>query len=185
MTSSIMPGQVAEIMKLLPKVQSTVQPVLQLVHLKRIEAEGSKAPRFRATLTDGVGLVGAMFSSQYVAEISTGTIDVGSVLKITNFMMNEVSQTKLAVILNCEVLSVKEPLIMQEQQPYNDVPSVAAMPPALLLLLLLLPLEHTGPMVTLLLLLLLLLCPWHPCLVESGLAAMALPRRASLLCRSR
>jgi hypothetical protein len=85
-------GIVSQILALPCKVTPSFSATVQIVSIKKLDSQNSV--RYRAELTDGSNLLSAMFSSQSVPDIEAGLIMVSSIIRMNQFMVNEVGGQK-------------------------------------------------------------------------------------------
>lgn len=86
------------------------KPVVQVVELKQINASSgtSANPRYRLAVSDGSHYQQAMLATQLNALVASGDIGVNTVLRLNDFIANEVANKRIIIILNVDVLGRAE-----------------------------------------------------------------------------
>ncbi|KAL7413747.1 hypothetical protein BDY24DRAFT_414880 [Mrakia frigida] len=87
-----------------PITPEAIQPVLQVLSVKKVPANGAAGSpdRYRLILSDGDHFMQSMLATQLNEHVDSGVIDRNSVIKITGFALNNVQQRRLLIVLDVE-----------------------------------------------------------------------------------
>ncbi|ORE09798.1 replication factor-a protein [Rhizopus microsporus var. microsporus] len=77
-------------------------PVVQIINIKALPVNG--ATRYRAIVSDGVNFMQAMLSTQHTGLVEQGQIKRNSIVRIKEYACNMLSNKKVLIILNLEVV---------------------------------------------------------------------------------
>ncbi|KAL3800756.1 hypothetical protein ACHAW5_002470 [Stephanodiscus triporus] len=81
-------------------------PVVQVVHLKKIDNKGGGDERWKIYLSDGMHFLSGMCATQLNPLVHSGVISQFSVLRVTEFIVNTLgSGVKICILLGCEPAS--------------------------------------------------------------------------------
>ncbi|TVU28767.1 hypothetical protein EJB05_20300 [Eragrostis curvula] len=83
-----------------------LKPVVQVVDLKSIAVNGppGSAPRFRIVVSDGTSTTPTLLASQLCDLALSGLVRRGTIVQLTEYLVNGVQGRRVVVILNMEVL---------------------------------------------------------------------------------
>eukprot|EP00055_Hartaetosiga_balthica_P006628 m.21174 g.21174 ORF g.21174 m.21174 type:complete len:599 (-) comp5330_c0_seq1:2074-3870(-) len=82
-----------------------VNPVLQVLHIKKISANSNKADRYRLTVSDGISKhTSAMLATQLNDIIVNEDVAVNGLLRLKKYMSNTVSDRKIMILLQVDIL---------------------------------------------------------------------------------
>jgi replication factor A1 len=113
------------------------QPVVQVIELKQINASGSANPRYRLAVSDGVHFQQAMLATQLNEHVVQGLIAINAVIRMNDFIANEVANKRIIIILNVEVLGnpgervgapVSVDTLVGKQEPASNITGTATAP---------------------------------------------------------
>ncbi|KAF3906323.1 hypothetical protein ABW20_dc0103489 [Dactylellina cionopaga] len=79
-------------------------PVLQVLLVKKIEAQGSTPQRYRIVLSDGLHFTQGMVATQINHVMAEGNIDKGSIVKLPEFGTGKVKEKSVLIVLAVELL---------------------------------------------------------------------------------
>ncbi|KAK6544125.1 Replication factor A protein 1 [Orbilia ellipsospora] len=79
-------------------------PVLQVLLVKKIEAQGNTPSRYRVVLSDGLHFTQGMVATQVNQIMAEGKIDKGSIIKLTEFGTGKVKDKSVLIMLDIEHL---------------------------------------------------------------------------------
>ncbi|KAL7507216.1 hypothetical protein ACHAXN_005576 [Cyclotella atomus] len=83
-------------------------PIVQLIHVKKIDNKSTADDRYRTILSDGVRHMSGMLATQLNYLVENGTLENNDILKLDKFMINELgSGTKVVIITSCEKLGTE------------------------------------------------------------------------------
>lgn len=84
-----------------------VTPVLQITELKRISpgTNPNSPPRFRLAVSDGLHFQQAMLATQLNKMVADQMLQLNCLVKLNDYICNEVSNKRIIIILNLEVVS--------------------------------------------------------------------------------
>jgi replication factor A1 len=97
-------GFVAGICRSDPRWQNT-QAFVQIIEVKKLansNAANTQAEKHRLTVSDGVHFMQAILASQLSHYVADGTVAALSIVKVTQFNVNDVNNRKLLLVLNLE-----------------------------------------------------------------------------------
>ncbi|XP_052142453.1 replication protein A 70 kDa DNA-binding subunit A [Oryza glaberrima] len=86
---------------------TNLKPVLQIVELRGVQVNGAgvtRGERFRAVVSDGTAASSALFAAQLSDHARSGALRRGSIVQLSEYVINEVGPRRIIVILNLEVL---------------------------------------------------------------------------------
>ncbi|KAG2449859.1 hypothetical protein HYH02_005382 [Chlamydomonas schloesseri] len=108
-----------------PDAKVPITGVFQVLDIKQIQSKDSAPnakPRHKARLGDGQYSLVCMLSSQVGDLILAGTLTVGAIVRITDFIINQVNDRKMFIAFNCAILeqygSYQAPIIVP---PHTDL----------------------------------------------------------------
>jgi replication factor A1 len=105
---------------------------LQVNAIKPMEIGGMR--RFRFTLTDGADTIFAMGGASIGAQVTNGEVKENSVIRITQWMINNVNGQRLLIIMGADVIQLDAPPIMTAEAASmslaSQAPSVIQQKPA-------------------------------------------------------
>jgi replication factor A1 len=82
------------------------KPVVQVVELKQITASNATgSPRYRLAVSDGKHYQQAMLATQLNSLVADGSLQVHTVIRMNDFIANEVANKRIIIILNVDVMS--------------------------------------------------------------------------------
>ncbi|KAF3911798.1 hypothetical protein AA313_de0207414 [Arthrobotrys entomopaga] len=79
-------------------------PVLQVLLVKKIDAQGTTPSRYRVVLSDGLHFTQGMVATQVNQIMAEGKIDKGSIVKLTEFGTGKVKDKTVLIMLDIEHL---------------------------------------------------------------------------------
>ncbi|EPS44065.1 hypothetical protein H072_1957 [Dactylellina haptotyla CBS 200.50] len=80
-------------------------PVLQVLLVKKIEAQGNTPQRYRIVLSDGLHFTQGMVATQINHIFAEGNIDKGSIIRLPEFGTGKVKEKSVLIVLAVEHLS--------------------------------------------------------------------------------
>lgn len=85
--------------------ETNSQPILQVVELKQINtSSGNGIPRYRLVISDGVHFQQAMLATQLNAQVADGSLMLNTIIRMKDFIANEVSNKRIVIILQVDIL---------------------------------------------------------------------------------
>ncbi|KAF3934837.1 hypothetical protein ABW19_dt0201204 [Dactylella cylindrospora] len=79
-------------------------PVLQVLLVKKIDAQGNTPERYRIVLSDGLHFTQGMVGTQINHIMAEGTIDKGSIVRLPEYGTGKVKDKSVLIVLNIELL---------------------------------------------------------------------------------
>ncbi|XP_006647995.1 replication protein A 70 kDa DNA-binding subunit A [Oryza brachyantha] len=86
---------------------TNLKPVVQIVELRGVNVNGAgvtRGERFRAVVSDGTTTSSALFAAQLSDRARSGALRRGSIVQLSEYVINDVGPRRIIVILNLEVL---------------------------------------------------------------------------------
>ncbi|KAL5099844.1 hypothetical protein RYX36_004171 [Vicia faba] len=103
MALSLTPGAIKKMC--FTSSEEEFQPVLQLIDLKLVHSsQNTTTERYRAVLSDGEFYEQGMLATQKNGLVHAGRLQKGSIVKLTQFVTNDVQRRKIIIIVDLEVL---------------------------------------------------------------------------------
>ncbi|KAK7367074.1 hypothetical protein VNO80_09082 [Phaseolus coccineus] len=110
MAGSLTPGAIKEICG--ANCSSGLKPVLQVIDLKLVQSQqASNTERYRLVLSDGSFYQQGMLATQMNELVHSGKLQKGSVVRLVQFICNDVQNRKIIVIIDLDVVVEKCELI--------------------------------------------------------------------------
>ncbi|WVZ12151.1 hypothetical protein V8G54_016681 [Vigna mungo] len=110
MAGSLTPGAIKEICG--ANCSSSLKPVLQVIDLKLVQSQqANNTERYRLILSDGSFYQQGMLATQMNELVHSGKLQKGSVVRLTQFICNDVQNRKIIVIIDLDVVVEKCELI--------------------------------------------------------------------------
>ncbi|CAJ1930951.1 unnamed protein product [Sphenostylis stenocarpa] len=110
MAGSLTPGAIKEICG--ANCSSGLKPVLQVIDLKLVQSQqASNTERYRLVLSDGSFYQQGMLATQMNDLVHSGRLQKGSVVRLVQFICNDVQNRKIIVIIDLDVVLEKCELI--------------------------------------------------------------------------
>jgi len=109
-------------------------PVLQVINIRKLaNNNGSAQHRYRVAVSDGVHYTTAMLATQKNELVDSGALQNLALLRVTYFMVNEVSGKRIVIIINCDVLRTApgvlgSPIDLKKQTPFSGAAPAAPAP---------------------------------------------------------
>ena len=85
------------------------RPVMQAINVKTVAGGSAGNPRYRVVLSDGSLFVQGMLATQMAHLVQSGQLRENSVIRVDDFMKNDVAGRPIVILLRAEVLSGSEP----------------------------------------------------------------------------
>ena len=83
---------------------STFHPVMQILDIKKIGASGTGGDRYRVIISDGKHFAQSMVTTHLNELIETNQLQKHAVVKLTEYICNNVQNRKIVIILGMEIL---------------------------------------------------------------------------------
>jgi replication factor A1 len=80
------------------------KPVLQVLNMKKIQAEQQNVNRYRLQMSDGTNFQPCMLATQMNEKIESGELDKFSVVRVTRYLCNTIHERRIIIIINLEIL---------------------------------------------------------------------------------
>ncbi|CAK8540260.1 unnamed protein product [Lathyrus sativus] len=120
MAVNLTPGAV---MKMCFTAPEDFQPVLQVIDLRLVQSSQSATERYRAVLSDGSYYEQGMLATQKNELVHSGRLQKGSIVKLLQFVTNDVQRRKIIIIVDLEVLVDICELIGKPLQAPKEAPA--------------------------------------------------------------
>ena len=108
--------------------QQSANPCLQVVQIREMKNKGTTA-RYRAAISDGQYWVSAVCGTVVNGAVTEGKIRQYSIIKLTNYAVNQANGKKVLVILGCDVVKADVDDIIGSPEDINVSEPPAAPPP--------------------------------------------------------
>lgn len=109
MAAALPPLSAGAIERIYQTKDTSLTPVLQIVELKQINANnGTGVTRYRLQISDGVRYQQAMLATQLNNCVAEGALQVNSVVRMRDFICNEVSGKRIIIMLLIDILGNAE-----------------------------------------------------------------------------
>ena len=113
--------------------QQSTNPCLQVVQIREMKNKGANqaTKRYRAAISDGQYWVSAMCGTIVNGAVTDGKIREYSIIKLTNYTVNQANGKKVLVILGCDVVKADVDDILGSPEDINvSAPPAAPLPDA-------------------------------------------------------
>lgn len=102
MTEPISVGSLKPILNAQPGALQT--PIFQVLQVKKLTSISNGVERYRVVLSDSVHYVQSMLTSQKNELVTSGKLQKGAVVQLTQFSVNMMKERKIIIIINLNVL---------------------------------------------------------------------------------
>lgn len=104
-----------------------LHPVLQVIDLKLVQSQQNSATeRYRVVLSDGLYYQQGMLATQKNELVHSGRLQKGSIVKLSQFICNDVQNRKIIIIVDLDVIMDKCDLIGKPDPAPKEAPSQSA-----------------------------------------------------------
>ncbi|CAD5334023.1 unnamed protein product [Arabidopsis thaliana] len=101
--------------------ETDMMPVLQVTELKLIQSKlhqnQESSNRYKFLLSDGTDLAAGMLNTSLNSLVNQGTIQLGSVIRLTHYICNLIQTRRIVVIMQLEVIVEKCNIIGNPKEP--------------------------------------------------------------------
>ncbi|KAI8982961.1 putative replication factor-A protein 1 [Pilobolus umbonatus] len=103
-------------------------PIVQVINIKAVAANGGT--RYRVIVSDGTNFMQAMFASQLTTVVDEGTLKRNSIIRLTEFLCNELQNRKILMIMKMVVVTgdvpnkIGTPSSIEAHLLHNSAPKV-------------------------------------------------------------
>ncbi|XP_010449392.1 PREDICTED: replication protein A 70 kDa DNA-binding subunit E-like isoform X1 [Camelina sativa] len=112
MEVSLTAGAIGKIMSGEVTSENDMMPVLQVTDLKHVKAhQNPTSERFRMVLSDGTHLHQGMLGADLNNLVKDGSLQSGSIIRLTHFVGSIVQQRRIVIVMVLEVIKVKFDII--------------------------------------------------------------------------
>ncbi|CAH8390278.1 unnamed protein product [Eruca vesicaria subsp. sativa] len=105
MAASLTAGAIAKMLNEKVKSEKEMMPILQVTELKMVQRARQNQETYKLSLSDGIQSQDGILNANLNLLVKQGKIQVGSVLRLSRFVCNNVQSRTFAIIMELEIIA--------------------------------------------------------------------------------